>query len=365
MSNNDLKYWVALSCFPKIGPKRFKKLLNFFPSMEAAFYGTFQDLKRSGLEEDVIQELIEGRSKINPQKEWERLEREKIQVLTIRDKNYPKLLKEIYDPPQLLYFKGTLENLNEYALAVVGTRKTTSYGRQVAPQIVKDLAQNGIIIVSGLALGIDALAHKAALEVGGITIAVLGSGLARESIYPRANLRLSDEIIANGGALISEYPITAPPLKQNFPHRNRIISGLSLGTLVIEAPETSGALITAKCALDQNRDVFATPGSIYNPTSTGPNNLIKMGAKPVTSASDILDALNIGQISHVIQTRKIIPDTREEEILLKFLSHEHIHIDRMVQLAGLDAATINSTLTMMEMKGKIRNLGGMNYVLAR
>lgn len=360
--SNDLIYWNALALFPKFGAKRFKKLYSYFPEMKGAFFASYHQLKEVGLEEEIILEFIEKRKKIEPEKEWEKLEKNEIKIITIKDENYPLHLKEIYCPPAILYFKGNLEK-EEYSIAVVGTRKPTSYGKQAALEIVRELAQNGLTIISGLAIGIDSLAHQATLEARGRTLAILGNGL--DDIYPKSNQKLAEEIIQKGGALISEYPLGVPPLKQNFPYRNRIISGLSLGVLILEAPKDSGALITARYALEQNREIFALPGSIYSQASLGPNNLIKMGAKLIASSFDILDALNLVQISDFIENKKIIPDTKEEEILLEHLSSEPLHIDKLVQLTKLDITTLSSALVLMEMKGKVKNLGGMNYIIAR
>jgi DNA processing protein len=284
-------------------------------------------------------------------------------ILNLNHPKYPKILKEIYNPPKVLYFLGNPDILEGINLAVVGTRKPTTYGRQTVFEIVSGLVQNGITIVSGLALGIDALAHQACLETGGKTIAVLGSGL--DMIYPNANYFLAQKILKNNGCIISEYPEGTEPQKYHFPQRNRIISGLSLGTLIVEAPLDSGALITGKYALDQNREVFAIPGSIYSENSAGPNNLIKMGAKAVTEAKDILETLNIQMVENFMANQKIIADSREEEILLKFLSKEPQHIDKIIEESKLKPSIVNSTLTLMEMKGKVKNLGGMNYVLGR
>ncbi len=333
--------------------------------MEAAYKASFNELKKAGLEEKIVSEFISKRAEINPESEWERLEKEGIALLTIRDEKYPKILKEIYNPPALLYYKGLFSDDEEFSLAVVGTRKMTSYGQQITPEIISDLSKNGLTIVSGMALGIDALAHETALKNNGRTIAVLGSGLDSQNIYPAHNRYLAQKIVEQGGLVISEYPLGMLPLKYNFPARNRIISGLSLGTLVVEAGESSGALITAKCALEQNREVFAIPGSIYNQNSIGTNNLIKLGARPVSSANDILESLNLSQATNFIANQKIVPETKEEEVLLQFLSKEPIHVDNLVQKSKLGTATVNSTLTMMEMKGKVKNLGNMNYVLSR
>lgn len=360
----DLKYWVALSSFAKFGPIRFKKLRKHFPDMENAFNASAKELESAGIEKSIAEEFTIARTDINPDKLLSGLAAENIQVITANDKTYPKLLAQIYDPPQLFYLKGRLMPEDEFALAVVGARKYTGYGKQVAENIVKDLARNKLTIVSGLALGIDALAHYSALEAGGRTIAVLGSGLDKQSIYPSDNRYIADKIIAGGGAIISEYPIGTPPLRHNFPQRNRIVSGMSLGTLVIEAGEKSGALITARHALEQNREVFAVPGNIFSPVSIGPNNLIKLGAKAVTEAKEIMETLDLMQAASYIENKKIIPETKEENVVLSCLSREPLHINEIIRLAKLDINIINSTLIMMEMKGMVRNLGNMQYVLA-
>ncbi len=286
-----------------------------------------------------------------------------LSVIKIHDSAYPRRLKEIHSPPKLLYIKGVLPVYTNLALAVVGTRKTSPYGRAITPTLVGALARAGVLIVSGLALGIDALAHQAALDAGGQTIAVLGCGL--DAVYPVANWQLANEIVSRGGALISEYPPGTPPLKQHFPARNRIISGLSRGVLVIEGSEDSGSLITAKFAVDQNRDVLAVPGNIMSKTSTGPNNLIKMGAKAVTSAEDVLAALDLELAGQYRENSTIIPTSPDEELLLKCINHEPVHIDEIIQKSKLNTSIINSTLTMMEMKGFVRHLGGMYYVRAK
>lgn len=362
---NDLIYWNAIALTAKIGPRRFKKLYNYFPDMQTAFSASFSDLLAAGLEEKIAQEFLLRRNEINPETEWQKIETEKLRLLTIGNEKYPRLLKEIYSPPPVLYYQGEISAEDEFPIAVVGTRKFTPYGKQVTEQIVTELARNGIAIVSGLALGIDALAHEAALNVRGRTIAVLGSGLDRENIYPVHNRYLAQKIANSGGLVLSEYPIGTLPLKQNFPARNRIVSGLSLGALVIEAPEDSGALITARHALEQNREVFAVPGNINSKTAAGPNQLIKLGAKPVTSAADILETLDLTQATDFIANQKIIPESPEEEKILARLSTEPIHIDELARSSGLPIQNLTSCLTIMEMKGKIKNLGSMMYVLSR
>ena len=362
---NDLKYWLALSQFYKFGPAKFKRLKNYFPNIEAAYKASLKDYLRAGIEEKVAEEFMIFKHQIEPDKLLENLYKEKLRAITIEDPAYPKLIKQIYDPPFILYYRGSPEAFDGYLLAVVGARKYSAYGAQVTEKLTKELAFNKLTIVSGLALGIDTLAHSAAIEARGKTIAVLGSGLDQKNIYPSQNRYLADKIQAHGGLILSEYPIGTMPLKHHFPQRNRIISGLSSATLVIEAGEKSGALITAFHALEQNREVFAVPGSIYSGVSEGTNRLIAMGAKLVAGAKDIIETLNLAEAAAYIENKKIIPDTDEEKLILTRLSYEPVHIDELKQLTKLDTSIINSTLTIMEMKGMVKNLGNMQYVLAR
>jgi DNA processing protein len=365
----NFKYWVALNNFPKFGPIRLKRLLNYFlpqgRNLEKAFFAFSEELTKAGIEENIAEEFVAARNNIHPEELIAKLEKEDIKILTIIDESYPKLLAEIYNPPALLYYRGALDLQDDFPLAIVGTRKYTSYGQQAVENITKDLVKNNITIISGLALGIDSLAHLATLEAGGKTIAVLGSGLDRQSLYPSQNHYLADKIVSAGGGVISEFPLGTAPLKYNFPQRNRIISGLSLGTLVVEAAEKSGALITAAYALEQNREVFAVPGNIFSCMSAGPNKLIRDGAKPIVSAFDMIEALNLTQATSYLDNKKIMPESEEEKKIISKLSFEPIHIDELVRLTRLDTATANSTLVIMEMKGMIKNLGGMNYILSR
>ena len=363
MHTTDTKYLIGLSHFTKFGAKRLKLIQNFFPDFESAFKASINELITAGIPENVALEFSSFRENIDLDKIINFLLAEKIDVVAINDENYPRLLKEIYDPPILLYYKGTLTPDTGFNIAVVGSRKHTNYGQQVTNQIVTDLTRNGLTIVSGLALGIDTIAHTVCINNQGRTIAVLGSGIDRQSLYPSSNRYLAEKIVASGGLVMSEFPIGTQPLRYNFPQRNRIISGLSLGTIVIEANEKSGALITAECAAEQNREVFAIPGNIYSPASVGPNNLIKQGAKVVTTVEEILEMLNLNQINTFIETKKIIPETAEEAIILEYLTKLPIHVNELIRLSGLDTARVNSTLTIMEMKGIVKNLGGMEYVL--
>ena len=285
-----------------------------------------------------------------------------IKNLKFEDKEYPPLLREIHHPPKELYIKGEIINQDKIAIAIVGTRKYSQYGKQVCLDITTKLAKLGITIVSGLARGIDTFAHKAALEAGGRTIAVLGSGMDRQSFFPSSNYELGEEIAKNG-AVITEYPDGTKGAIYTFPERNRIVSGLSLGVVVIEAPEESGALITANLALEQNKEVFAIPGNIYEINSQGTNKLIKEGAKLVTCVEDILEELNLSHLLQESPKTKIKPENQEEEIVLSILSLQPMHIDEIIKLSKLPTSTVNSTLTILEIKNAIRNLGKNNYII--
>ncbi len=282
-----------------------------------------------------------------------------VKQINISDKSYPKMLKEIPDPPETIYVKGEFVEQDKISIAIVGTRNYTSYGKQVAEVLAGDLAMSGITIISGLAKGIDTFAHKAALEKGGRTIAVLGSAADNKHIYPACNRKLAEKIAQNG-AVISEHPPGTQSKRYFFAQRNRIISGLSLGTLVVEAPEKSGALITAMQAIEQNREVFAVPGPINNKNSAGTNNLIKMGAKLVTCANDILEELNLPLVEN--KGKKIKPQTKEEEILLNTLSQAPLHIDEIAKKSKLNAGIVAPTLIMLELRGLVKNTGGGYYI---
>jgi len=275
-----------------------------------------------------------------------------IRRLTPNDPLFPESLKKIKSPPKVLYFIGNLELKNKFLFAIVGTRTPSDYGKKVVIEFVKTLTEAGFVIVSGLAKGIDALAHKTCLDYGGKTIAVLGSGLDR--IYPKENLKLAKEIIQKQGALVSEYPPLTPPNHFHFPERNRIISGLSKGVLVIEAREKSGALITADWAFSQKKPVFAIPGSIYNETSKGCHLLIKKGAKLVSSPKEILKFFGIS----FEQKSGPIEGTEEEKLILQLLLDKTLHIDEIIQLSKLNPSKVLQTISKLELEGKIKNLGG-------
>ena len=363
VNNNSKKYYNGFNLIDGIGPLTFKKLLSYFPSLKEAWSADGSQFNQAGLNNSLIEQIKTKRQKIDLDLEMEKLNKESIEIIALEDENYPKLLKEIYNPPACLYCRGEFDSGNEFNLGVVGTRKISFYGRQITPLITADLVKAGLTIVSGLAKGIDTLAHQTALSTGGRTMAVLGSGIDKKSIYPSSNRYLAEKITQNG-ALLSEFPFGASAQAQHFPQRNRIISGLSLGVLVIEAPLKSGALITAREALEQNREVFAIPGPINSQNSLGPNNLIKMGAKLVSEANDILEELNLTLLTEPLP-KKILPDNPEEALILEQLSSQPLHIDKIILQTKLTTNVINSTLTLMEIKGKVRNLGGNNYALAR
>jgi DNA processing protein len=362
MTNQDIKYWVGFSRIPRIGRVKLSRLENQFGSMEEAWRATPAELSHSNLDKGSVKAIVDWRPKISLDEEMEKLERHGIKAFSYHDDGYPARLKQIYDYPPILYVKGSLLPQDEWCLAVVGTRKATVYGRQAAEEIVSDLARNKITIVSGLARGIDSIAHRSALEAGGRTIAVFGCGL--DMVYPAENASLAKSIATNG-ALISEFPLGTEPRRENFPLRNRIMSGLSLGVLVVEAGDSSGAMITARLALEQNREVFAVPGSILSPSSRGTNNLIQEGAKLIRDYTDILEELNLRAVAHQIELKEVIPASDTETLLLKQLSAEPTHIDEVCRGSGLPIATVSSTLAMMELKGMVRQVGTMSYILSR
>jgi DNA processing protein len=357
-------YLAGLNSFFKFGPRRLKKLWDFFHSWEKAFNSSLPNLQAAGIETEIAREFLSEKRKIKPAELEKKLAAENIKIISFNDKEYPKILKQISDPPAILYARGRLRS-DLPMLAVVGARKNTPYGERAVNELIPPLCAKNIGIVSGLAMGIDARAHEKALAANGYTIAVLGTGIDRQSVYPITNKKLSEEIIARGGALISEFPPRTMPLKQNFPLRNRIIAGLARGTLVVEAGIKSGSLITAYSALEENREVLAVPGSIFSPQSQGPNKLIARGAKTVLSADDILEIFGLEK--EAAKTRKNPVNRPElnanENLVLANLSDEPTSSDELSNLTKLDIRTINSTLSLLELKGIVKNYGG-NYVVS-
>ena len=359
----DIKYWVAFSRIPNLGTVRFRRLEAHFRSLEDAWGAGLSELQAAGIESKIARSIVSLRADISPDGEMEKLERAGVGAVNWHDPVYPPRLKEISDPPPVLYLRGEILPADERSVAVVGTRKATAYGREAASGLARDLAKSGVTIVSGLARGVDSIAHRAALDAGGRTIAVFGSGL--DVVYPGEHVRLAREIMETG-ALVSEYALGVGPKAQHFPQRNRLISGLSLGTLVVEAGDMSGALVTVGHTLEQNREVFCVPGSIYSPASRGTNYLIQQGAKLVSSYKDVLEELNLTVVAHQIEMRAILqPLDDTESLLLDRVAHEPIHIDDIRRLAQLPITTVSSTLAMMELKGLVKQVGSMHYVRVR
>ena len=362
VSREEVGYWVAFNRIPTIGRARFALLESHFGSMERAWRASSDELVKAGLDQRSVRSVVTRRSSITPEAEMDRLARQGIDAFTIHDDGYPRLLREIYEYPPVLYVKGTLEPDDERAVTIVGTRKTTAYGREVAHQIAWDLAKNGVTVVSGLARGIDGTAHRAALDAGGRTVAVLASGL--DTIYPPEHSNMAREIARNG-ALVSEHPPGVRPEAKNFPRRNRLLSGLTPGTLVVEAGEGSGALWTVRHAVDQNREVMAVPGSILSPASRESNRLIQDGAKTVLGYADILAELNFSALGQQMELRAVLPQDGRETQLLTWITYEPVHIDEIQRSSGLPVAAVSSSLTMMEIRGLVKQVGGMNYVRTR
>ena len=363
MELEQLKYWLAFNKVRGIGRVRFKLLENHFDSMEAAWSASEAELRAAGLDRRTIRSVADGRQKFDPDAEAELLLKSGVRAFTWHDDDYPAQLKEIYDLPPLIYVKGNLTPDDERSVAVVGTRNPSHYGRQVAEQLVYDIASAGVTIVSGLARGVDGIAHRIALDAGQRTIAVLGSGV--DIIYPREHTSLSERIAENG-ALISELALGTRPDARNFPRRNRIMSGMTLGTLVIEAGARSGALITARQALEENREVFAVPGSIFSPNSEGTNRLIReSAAKLVTACEDVLEELNLSAVAQQIEMAALFPEDENEAELLRYITFDPVHVDDVCRSSGRSAPDVSSTLAMMELKGLVRQVGGMNYVRLR
>jgi len=356
---DDLSYWLWLSEVEGVGPKTFFHLVKIFGSARKVWEASPKEFGAKRVENRVKDAIFSAKEKVDPKGLLQSLVKKNIQFLPFFDKNYPANLKKIYDPPPILYFKGNFCEEDRLAVAVVGSRKMSAYGREVTEYLVEGLVNAGITIVSGLARGIDGWAHRTAIEAGGRTIAVLGSGV--DVIYPPEHQNLSEQIIKGRGAVVSEFPPGTGATPGNFPARNRLISGLSLGVLVTEVAQDSGSLITASYALEQNREVFAVPGPITSPLSRGPLDLVKSGAKLVSQVFDILEELQIEARFQKLEARKILPESREEELLLQVFGSEQKHIDEIVRQSGLSTAKVMATLSVMELSGKVKQVGNGVY----
>jgi DNA processing protein len=359
---DDKRYWVGFNLVRGIGAVRLQALIDHFGDAASAWQGTPGELRAAGLGSKVIERLLEVRKDVDLDNLWDKINAQGIQILTWNDETYPPRLKDIEHPPPILYIRGEFLPEDHFAVAIVGTRKVTSYGRQVTEELSTFLAANGVTVISGLARGVDAIAHSTTLRSGGRTVAVLGCGVDR--IYPPENRGLAEQMMTRG-ALISDYPVGTAPESSNFPPRNRIISGLSLAVIVIEAGETSGALITAEFAAEQGREVFAVPGNILAPQSKGTNKLIQNGAQPLLTAQDLLQALNLTRVVEQKAARKILPVDEVEAQVLNALGNEPLHVDELRNQTGLPVEKVSAALVMMELKGMVRQVGGMQYVAVR
>ena len=352
-------YWIAFNRVSGIGPVRLAALIEECGTIEAAWRASIQQMQAARLDRRTIELFLDARRSIDPATELQRTLDAGLEVLTWDDEAYPESLRTVDGAPPVIYVRGRILSQDEWAIAVVGTRHASNYGREVARVLGSELAQAGVTVISGLALGIDTVAHRAALDAGGRTIAVLGSGV--DQIYPPQNRGLAQAIVQQG-ALISDYALGTRPDASNFPPRNRIISGLSRGVIIVEAGERSGALITARFAAEQGRDLFAVPGSILAPGSAGCNALIQQGAAPLLSVDDVLEQLNMSRIVDHTAVRQSVPPDPAEAALLQHLSHEPVHVDDLVRLANMTTGQVSSLLALMELKGMVRQIGVMSYV---
>ncbi|MEP6911371.1 MAG: DNA-processing protein DprA [bacterium] len=374
-----MRNWVALNMTPGIGPRAAAKLLERFGSAEAVYGATRVELEKCRLLPEAVDSIIARNLHTEAEGEIENVRRLGGDILVLDDGVYPSLLREIYDPPIALYVKGAWsECLDQPCVAIVGSRKCSTYGQNAAVMLARDLAQRGVTVVSGFARGIDAAAHRGAIEAGGRTIAVLGTGI--DEIYPRDHKKLSEEVLDGGGAMVTQFPLRTPPVSENFPYRNRIISGLSLGVVVVEAAENSGSLITARLAIEQNREVFAVPGNITSRNSFGTNYLIKgAGAKLVQQWQDIAAELP-PQIAAKLLPPPLGPKKKDksladqlalvpqglsgfEQSVFKLLSADNpAHIDVLVDQSRLKISDLTAALLTLEMRDLVRALPGKCFV---
>jgi DNA processing protein len=368
--------WLAISLTPGLGPTKARKLVEHFGSAEAVFHASLTELESSGIQVVSAQSIATGKSAELAREEFARAGAAGVTVVSSEDMLYPSRLKEIYDPPLVLYIRGDPQVLLQPGIAMVGTRHPTPYGSGMAERLACDLAAHGLIIISGMARGVDTASHRGAISAKGKTVAVFGTGV--DVIYPKENSRLSEQILAMGGALISEFPLGTSAFPQNFPIRNRVLSGMSVGVLVVEAAEYSGTRITARCALEQNRDVFAVPGNVTNKNSWGPNTLIKQGAKLVATWEDVWEDLppevklaltppaspeSGGAASASLFPEASLPP-HEKRILSLLKSDEATHIDELVeQLENeMSSSEIFAALFELELTSKVRQMPGKNFV---
>lgn len=361
-------YWLALNMVPGVGRKLYHRLIKHFHSPEKVFQASHRQLLQiEGVGENLAESITSFKLDEHIEREKKIVELNRVSILTFQDNLYPENLKKIYDPPPILYMKGSITKMDNIAVAIVGTRIPSRYGKLVTEKISSELAERGVTIISGMASGIDSIAHRSTIAAGGRTIAVFGCGV--NMTYPSENINLKEKIIENG-AVLSEFPMNARPERTNFPMRNRIISGLSLGTIVIEAAEKSGALITSDFALEQGKDVFAIPGNINSPKSKGTNRLIKMGAKLVENADDVIEEFPY-EIKMLLQScgkqKEIteLPELSDDEMkLYSLLSEEETHIDTLIQESKMTSQKVSALLIQMELKDVIKQQSGKMFVIS-
>lgn len=358
---NETAYWMALSGVSGIGPVRVATLLDQFGTAERVWRASAEELAGAGLDRRSLANLLQARRTTDPALLWQQLRRRGFRCLTWQDAAYPANLRNVDGAPPVLYLDGTIEEQDQWAVAIVGTRRASVYGREVAHRLSTELARNGATIVSGLALGIDTVAHQAAVDAGGRTIAVLACGV--DQIYPVQNRQLA-AAIRRQGALVSDYPLGTRPEPRNFPPRNRIISGLSHCVVIVEAGKRSGALITAEFAAEQGRDVFAVPGSILHAGSAGCNQLIQDGASPLLSIDDVLAHLELERRREFDHVRRAVPADERETRALYQLTGIPQHVDDLARELGLSTGELTGLLTTMELKGLVRQVSPLYYVQA-
>ena len=371
-----IRQWLALALTPGLGPTRGRRLVEFLGGVNAVFQASLTELEAAGIPAASAQSLGTGRSLELAQDELARAAAVSVKVISLDDPAYPAQLKQIYDPPLVLYVRGNDQAISQPGIALVGTRHPTPYGLGMAERLACDLAARGLVIFSGMARGVDTAGHRGALAAKGKTAAVFGTGV--DVPYPKENTRLMDQMLALGGAVISEFPMGTFAAPQNFPIRNRIISGISLGVLVVEAAEYSGTRITARCALEQSREVFAVPGNVTNKGSWTPNTLIKQGAKLVATWEDVWEELPAdvrlklqpqgadespaGQTASLFQEGELAPHEKKIFALLK--ADESTHIDEIIERLepGVSSSEVFAALFELELAGKVKQLPGKNFV---
>jgi DNA processing protein len=371
-SDNSIRDWVALSFVTGVGSRTAAMLIDVFGSPAACFEASRTALENFGLKRQAIDAVKSSEPRERAVRQLEDLARISGTAIVLEDERYPALLRETYDPPVVLYVRGDFSRaIGQPAVAIVGSRQCSTYGRNVAELLSRELGERGVTIISGLARGIDSAAHKGALDGGGLTLAVMGTGL--DTIYPKENRPLSDAI-AEHGALVTEFPLETPPLPQNFPFRNRVISGLALGVLVVEGAERSGSLITARMAYEQGRDVFAVPGNITSSKSFGPNYLIKDGAKLVQTWRDVIEEFPVELKAPILSTERAQESPEQlsidevslsdaERKLLTILNEDSpVHIDHLISSAGLNRGELMGALLKLEMIDRIRELPGKSFI---